>query len=169
MRSFPILSNTSLSLNHLIWLSTEVVLMSRIFAIVCPVILGEKYNKKSKERRFSPNFSFKKAITLYFTPNFSPNLFCKVFTSSSSSSVGFTVSILSILFFKKNVTLTTFLSLSQTTSCLTSCFQEIDRRMPRPILHHDTLLTEIFEPLLGGILGQAEKKAQVTNNDESVC
>ena len=56
MRSFPILSNTSLSLNHLIWLSTEVVLISKIFAKLCPVILGEKYNKKSKERRFSPNF-----------------------------------------------------------------------------------------------------------------
>lgn len=48
-------------------------------------------------------------------------------------------------------------------------FQEIDGRVLRPLLHHDSLLTEIFEPLLGGILGQAEKKAQVTSNDESAC
>ena len=48
-------------------------------------------------------------------------------------------------------------------------FQEIDGRVLRPLLHHDSFLTEIFEPLLGGILGQAEKKAQVTSNDESAC
>ena len=47
--------------------------------------------------------------------------------------------------------------------------QEIDGRMLRPLLHHDSLLTEMFEPLLGGILGQAEKKAKVTSNDESAC
>ena len=50
----------------------------------------------------------------------------------------------------------------------TSSLQEIDRRMPRPILHHDTFLTEIFEPLLGGILGQAEKEAKSTSGDETI-
>ena len=40
--------------------------------------------------------------------------------------------------------------------------------MPRPILHHDTFLTEIFEPLLGGILGQAEKEAKGTSGDETI-
>ena len=75
---------------------------------------------------------------------------------------------MSILFFKKNVTLTAFLSLSQTTSCLASCFQKIDGRVLRPILHHDSLLTEIFEPLLGGILGQAEKEAQGMSGDETI-
>lgn len=48
-------------------------------------------------------------------------------------------------------------------------FQEIDGRVLRPLLHHDSLLTEMFEPLLGGILCQAEKEAQVTSNDESAC
>ena len=40
--------------------------------------------------------------------------------------------------------------------------------MPRPILHHDTFLTEMFEPLLGGILGQAEKEAKGTSGDETI-
>lgn len=45
--------------------------------------------------------------------------------------------------------------------------QEIDGRVLRPILHHDSLLTEIVEPLLSGILGQTEKEAQGTSGDET--
>ena len=41
--------------------------------------------------------------------------------------------------------------------------------MLRSLLHHNPLFTEEVEPLLGGILGQAEKEAKVTSNDESAC
>ena len=46
--------------------------------------------------------------------------------------------------------------------------QEIDGRMLRSLLHHNPLLTEMFEPLLGGILGQAEKEAQGTSGNETI-
>lgn len=46
--------------------------------------------------------------------------------------------------------------------------QEIDGRMLRSLLHHNPLFTEEVEPLLGGILGQAEKEAQGTSGDETV-